>query len=120
MEKGSKQHILKVLLPFIYFLRTFNMIKAHNMLVLMFDPKFKTMRLVTMYLGCEIVIIVVVKYDENLFLFLSMEVNKLLMLDKVEMAFGLDSQIDFKDLFHITTTTTNTHRDIVSSELVGF
>jgi hypothetical protein len=77
----------------------------------MFNPRFKTMRLVTMSLGCEIVIIVVVKYDENLLLLLSMEVNKLLTLDKVEMAFGL---------FHTTTTTINTHRDIVSMELVGF
>jgi hypothetical protein len=34
------------------------------MFALMFDPKFKTIKLVTMYLGCEIVTIVVVKYDE--------------------------------------------------------
>jgi hypothetical protein len=48
-----------------------------------------------------------------------MEVNKLLMPNKVEMAFGLDSQIESKGLFHTTTTTINTHRDIVLKELVG-
>jgi hypothetical protein len=109
----------EVLLPFIYFLDTFNKIKGHNMFALMFDPKFKTIKLVTMYLGCEIVTIVVVKYDEFFLLLLSMEVNKLLMPNKVEMAFGLDSQIDCKGPFHTTTTTINTHKNIVSRELVG-
>jgi hypothetical protein len=89
------------------------------MLALMFDPRFKTIKLVTMYLGCNIVTIVVVKYDENLLLLLSMEVNKLLMPNKVEMAFGLNSQMDSKGLFDTTTTTINTHKNIVSSKLVG-
>ncbi len=44
----------------------------------MFDPRFKNMQLVTMYLGHENVI-VVIKYDEKLLLFLLMEANKLLM-----------------------------------------
>jgi hypothetical protein len=39
------------------------------MLALMFDPRFKTMRLVTMYLGSEIVIIVVVKYDDFIYFY---------------------------------------------------
>jgi hypothetical protein len=35
------------------------------MLVLMFDPRFKTMLLVTMYVGCEIIVVVIVEYDKN-------------------------------------------------------
>jgi hypothetical protein len=35
------------------------------MLALMFDPRFKTMLLVTMYVGCEIIVVVVVEYDKN-------------------------------------------------------
>ncbi len=35
-----KQQILKASLPFVYFLHVFNKKKGHNMLVLMFDPRF--------------------------------------------------------------------------------
>jgi len=58
--------------------------KCHNMLALMFDPRSKSMHLVTMFLGCENITIIIVKYDENLLLPLLMEANKLLMLDRVE------------------------------------
>ncbi len=54
------------------------------MLVLMLDPCFKSMRLVTMYLGWEIVAILVAKYDEKLFLPLLIEVAKLLMFSHGE------------------------------------
>jgi hypothetical protein len=46
------------------------------MLTLMFDLKFKNMWLVTMILGCENVVVVVVEYDEKLMLPLLMEANK--------------------------------------------
>jgi hypothetical protein len=49
-----------------------------------------------------------------------MEANKLLLLDKVEKASNLHLQVDFKCLFHITTTLVDTYMDIVSRELVGF
>jgi hypothetical protein len=90
------------------------------MLVLMFDPRFKTMLLVTMYVGCEIIVVVVVEYDKELLLLLLMEVDKLLMLDKVETTCNLHSQVDFEGLFHTTTTITYTYRDIMSREIVGF
>jgi hypothetical protein len=54
------------------------------MLVLMLDPCFKSMRLVTMYLGWENVAILVAVYDEKLFLPLLIEVAKLLMLSHGE------------------------------------
>jgi hypothetical protein len=54
------------------------------MLALMFDPRFKSMCLVTMFLSCENSIVVVAEYDEKLLLPLLMEANKLLMLDRVE------------------------------------
>lgn len=51
--------------PFIYLMHTCDMKRGHNMLALMFDPRFKTMLLVTMYVGCEIIVVVVVEYDKN-------------------------------------------------------
>jgi hypothetical protein len=69
-------------------------------------------------LGHENATAMVVEYDKKLLLPLLMMANKLLMLDKVEEACNLHSQVDSKGLFH--TTITNTYMDIVSRELVGF
>ncbi len=51
-----------------------------------------------------------------------MEVNKLLlMLNEVKTTSYLHLESDFQGLFHtITTITTDTYKDIVSNELVGF
>lgn len=65
------------------------------MLALMFDPRFKSMQLVTMYLGHENVILVI-KYDEKLLLLLLMEANKLLMSNKARKAFSIHSQVVIK------------------------
>jgi hypothetical protein len=46
-----------------------------------------------MYLGNENVLIVVIKYDEKLLLFLLMEVNKLLMSNKARKTFNIHSQV---------------------------
>ncbi len=67
---------------FHFFLHTFDKRKGHNMLVLMFDPKFKSMRLITMFMGHENATIVVVEYDEKLLLPLLMEANKFLMSNR--------------------------------------
>jgi hypothetical protein len=49
------------------------------MLILMIDMCFKSMWLVTMYLGWKNIVILVVEYDEKLFPPLLIEVAKLLM-----------------------------------------
>jgi hypothetical protein len=41
-----KQQILNVLLPFIFFMHAFDKRRGHNMLALMFDPNFKSMKLI--------------------------------------------------------------------------
>ncbi len=56
------------------------------------------MQLVTMYLGHENVILVI-KYDEKLLLFLLMEANKLLMSNKARKAFSIHSQVVIKVYF---------------------
>jgi len=89
------------------------------MLALMFNPRFKSMQSVTMYLGCENVVIVV-EYDKKLLFLLLMEVNKLLIFNKVETIFDFHSQVYSKILFRTIMTIANTYKDIVSKELVGF
>jgi len=63
--------------------------KNHNMLALMLDPRFKNMCLVTMFLNHENAIVMVAEYDENLLLPLLTEVNRLLMLARIEEASNL-------------------------------
>ncbi len=41
------------------------------------------------------------------------------MFDNVEMTSNLHSQVDSKGLFHTTTITTNTFKDILSRVFVG-
>jgi hypothetical protein len=45
--------VLNIFQPFFSFLRGFDRKNSHNILTLMLDLKFKTMQLVTCYLGCE-------------------------------------------------------------------
>jgi hypothetical protein len=46
-------------------MHTCDMKMGHNMLVLMLDPRFKTRLLVTMYVDCEIIIVVIIEYDKK-------------------------------------------------------
>jgi hypothetical protein len=115
-----KQQILEVLLPFISFLYIFERRKGHNMLALVLDPRFKSMRLVTMFMGHEDVTFVIVEYDEKLLIFLLMEIIKFLMFGKVEIIFDFHSEVNFEGILHITSLIVETYKDIVSKELVGF
>lgn len=49
-----KHQVLKVLLPFISFMHGIHYKKNHNMLVLTLDPKYKSMCLMTIYLGLKL------------------------------------------------------------------
>ncbi len=71
-----KQHVLDVMDLFLSFLREVEKKKDHNILALMLDPKFKSMRLVSIYMGHDNGAILVVAYDELVLLPLLMEVYK--------------------------------------------
>ncbi len=94
-----KHQTLKVFSHFIDLLYAFDKKRDHNMLALMFDLRFKNMQSVSMYLGHENVVIVVIKYDEKLLLLLLMEANKLLMSNKARKAFNIHSQVVIKVYF---------------------
>jgi hypothetical protein len=75
----------------LFFACTFDHRKSHNILVMMFDPWFKSLRLVFGYLGHGIVVVVVVEYVGELLLPLFMWAPKLLMLNKVEIPKDFES-----------------------------
>jgi hypothetical protein len=90
------------------------------MLVLMFDPWFKKLPLVFGYLGHEIIVLVILRYNEKLLLPFLMEAHKLLKFNSVEMVEDLELQVNYKYLFQTMGTTINTYKDFVSQELIGF
>ncbi len=90
------------------------------MLVLMFDPCFKNMLLVIMYLGQENVDVLVVEYDDELLLPLLIEATKLLMPFNGAKFENLVIQVNYEYLFFTTITNANTCRDLVLRELVGY
>ncbi len=51
------------------------------------------------YLGHEIIVLVVLKYNEKLLLPLFMEAHKLLMFNNIEIVEDLELQVNYKDLF---------------------
>jgi hypothetical protein len=90
------------------------------MLALMLDPHFKSMQLVTMYLGQENVVALVVEYDDELLLPLVTEVAKLLMLSSGAKFENLVTQVNSKNLVFTTTMNVDFYRDLVSRELIGY
>jgi hypothetical protein len=54
------------------------------MLALMLDPMYKNVKLVSIYLHCEIVATLIVEYDKQLLLPLLLEAYKLLMPNRVQ------------------------------------
>jgi len=90
------------------------------MLALMFDLWFKSMWLMISYLGHDYIIVVVVEYDEKLFLPLLIKVSKLLMHVSVEKVEDFQFQNNVKNLFHPIITIVDTYKDLMSRKFVGF
>ncbi len=79
--------------PFPFFLYTFEKRKGHNMLALMLDPKFESMCLVTTYVVCDNVVVLIAKCDNELLLPLLPKVYKLSMSIILEEANESNSNI---------------------------
>jgi hypothetical protein len=60
--------------PFLEFMDSFKLSKAHNMLILMLDPQFKDLSLVGDYVGHPLVIEIDVAYDTQ-FLLLTFKIS---------------------------------------------
>jgi len=92
-----KQLNLEDLLPLVSFLHTFDKRNGLNMLALMLDPRFKNTHY---HVGHETIVVhVLIEYDKKLLLFLLMEVNKLLMPNKVETTFIFTHELILKVYF---------------------
>ncbi len=81
------------------------------MLDIMFDPRFKNMKLVAMFMGHQNATLVVIDYDEKLLMPSLMETNKFLMHDNIEATYDLHLEGNYEGLFHTTSTTIDIYKD---------
>lgn len=58
-----QEEVVKVIRPFLQFLKSFDFCEVHNRLALMLDPYFKSLQVVENYVGCENVVHLVVEYE---------------------------------------------------------
>jgi len=65
LTSNIKSKVFGVLDSFISFLKTYEEKKAHNMLSLMLDPRFKNLLLVSSYVGKEQIMSIVEQYDRS-------------------------------------------------------
>jgi hypothetical protein len=69
--KNMKKKIIGVINYFISFLRKYDERITHNLQVLMLDPRFKSLKLIFSFIGCEHEVAITEKYDrKSLFLML--------------------------------------------------
>jgi hypothetical protein len=53
LASNIKKEVVQVLDSFLSFLKKYEERKTHNILSLMLDPRFKTLHLVSSFIGCE-------------------------------------------------------------------
>ncbi len=95
-----KCKVLEVLLLVISVMHVVDKKKGHNMLALMLNLGYKSMCLMTSYLGHEVATKLVVNYDEKLLLPLLFAFYKGLMFSKINYIDDeFDSLVDSLDLF---------------------
>jgi hypothetical protein len=63
LASNIRKEVCGVLDNFLSFLKKFDEWKAHNMLVLILNPKFKSFHLVFSFIGCDQGITIVEQYD---------------------------------------------------------
>jgi hypothetical protein len=59
--------VINIQTIFVTFTLTYNQAKAHNMLLTMFDPHFKNMKILQNFIGHTIALQIVIEYDTNIF-----------------------------------------------------
>lgn len=96
-----------------FFLEDFDRKKSHWMLALILD--FKSMHLISSYVGCEnLHRLWLPTIDSKLLSLLLVELYKSLMPNAIEEPYVLGSQVNFENLFHTIEINPNTLKQLVS------
>jgi len=63
--KNIKKEVIGVIDFFLTFLTKYNERRMHNMLALLLDPKFKSLKLIYSFIGCEHRVAIIKEYDRK-------------------------------------------------------
>jgi hypothetical protein len=77
------------------------------------------MKLITIFLGCQNVDVIVATYDKQFMLPLLIETTKLLMLTMLKKLKTCNFE-GIEDLFQTISTNVDTYKDLMSRKLIGF
>jgi hypothetical protein len=123
LASNIKKEIIKVLDSFLSFLKKYEKRKAHDMLSLMLDPRFKTLHLVSSIIGHEQGKAIVEEYDKkSLFSMLLKCYYHLHPLVEYERGV-VDQRVEKDrslDIFEMTTNTSEPTIKLVNKELLIF
>jgi hypothetical protein len=64
-QNNMQAKVVKVIKPFLQFLQTYDSHQVHNMFALMFNPRFKSLKVVENYVGRGACIHLASAYDAN-------------------------------------------------------
>jgi hypothetical protein len=64
-QNNMRAKVVKVIKPFLQFLQTYDSHQVHNMFALMFNPRFKSLKVVENYVGRGACIHLASEYDAN-------------------------------------------------------
>jgi hypothetical protein len=79
-QNNMRAKVVKAIKPFLQYLEAYDSHQMHNMLVLMLDFRFKSLRVVENYVGCGACICFDVEYDANVIILILMTVFEVLNL----------------------------------------
>jgi len=108
---------------FSFFLKKYEERKAHNILSLMLDPRFKTLRLVSSFIGCEQGKAIVEEYDNFLkipmFLKCYYHLHPLVEFAKDVVDQRVEEDMSL-DIFEMVANTSEPTTKLVNKELLIF
>jgi hypothetical protein len=114
LASNIKKEIIQVLDSFLSFFRKYEKRKAHNMLSLMLDPRFKILCLVSLLIGHEQGKTIVEEYDKCYYhLHLLVEFKRGVVDQNVEDDMNLD-------IFELITSTSEPTTELVNKKLLIF
>jgi hypothetical protein len=121
LYRRMASEVATVLQPFLSFARTFDAGKAHNMLALMLDPRFKDLEVILNYVGHDVVKQVVDEYDSKVLVPLLLKATTILShVAAVEPAATADLLPARTKLFGAPASTAEANKGLLLTEISLF
>ncbi len=124
LASNIRREITNVLDYFLSFLKKYENMKAHNMISLMLNPKFKSLCMISSFVGKEQGVALVEEYDKKILYFMFVKCHEhlhpLVRLDRNCVDQDVFEQDCSLDIFEQTTHTSKPIEELVKKELLVF